>query len=424
MNFRLFPTLLVLAATPWLAATARADHPEDNADDARAGHSLHGDAFNEGPRQAAYLMEGMPKINFPVTTRSAEAQKFFNQGVGQLHGFWYFEAERSFRQAAALDTNCAMAYWGMAMANVNNARRAKEFTERAVAMTNGLGRRECLWIESMARFHKVDGKGERQSSRSRTGKTSSGSSTNKGSITGASTNNAPASTASSADSDRHRTFVRSLEQLIEEFPDDLEAKAFLVVKVWDNQKNGLRIPSHTAVDALANEVLAADPMHPVHHYRIHLWDEEKARRALNSAALCGQGSPGVAHMWHMPGHIYSRLNRHADVAWQQEASARVDHAHMMRDRVLPDEIHNYAHNNEWLIRSLSSQGRAREAVDLAKNMIELPRHPKFNTLTAYLHPTNEISTNNVQAYQRRTSSARHGRSSLAVQLVNHRSTLH
>ena len=58
------------------------------------------------------------------------------------------------------------------------------------------------------------------------------------------------------------------------------------------------------MDALANDVLAVDPMHPVHHYRIHLWDGEKERRALNSAALCGQGSAGIAHMWHMPGHIY------------------------------------------------------------------------------------------------------------------------
>jgi peroxiredoxin len=166
------------------------------------------------------------------------------------------------------------------------------------------------------------------------------------------------------------------------------------------------------VDALANDVLAADPMHPVHHYRIHLWDGEKERRALNSAALCGQGSAGIAHMWHMPGHIYSKLNRFADAAWQQEASARVDHAHLMRDRVLPDEIHNYAHNNEWLIRNLTYLGRAREGIDLAKNLVELPRHPKFNTLTAYLNPTNEISTNSVRAYQRRTSSARHGRTSL------------
>ena len=67
------------------------------------GHSHHGEVFDEGPRQQAYLMTGMPKIHFPVTTKSTEAQAFFEQGVGQLHGFWYYEAERSFRQAALLD---------------------------------------------------------------------------------------------------------------------------------------------------------------------------------------------------------------------------------------------------------------------------------------------------------------------------------
>jgi peroxiredoxin len=85
-------------------------------------------------------------------------------------------------------------------------------------------------------------------------------------------------------------------------------------------------------------------------------------------------------MWHMPGHIYSRLKRYRDAVWQQEASARVDHAHMMRDQVLPDRIHNFAHNNEWLIRNLIYVGRMHDAVDLAKNMTELPRHPKYNTL--------------------------------------------
>ena len=54
---------------------------------------------------------------------------------------------------------------------------------------------------------------------------------------------------------------------------------------------------------------------------------------------------------------------------------------MMRDRVLPDQIHNYAHNNEWLIRDMVFVGRMRDAIDLAKNMCELPRHPKYNTLT-------------------------------------------
>ena len=42
--------------------------------------------------------------------------------------------------------------------------------------------------------------------------------------------------------------------------------------------------------------------------------------------------------------------------------------------------HNFSHNNEWLTRSLRHHGRVAESVSLAKNMIELPRHPDYNTL--------------------------------------------
>src|SRR3954464_12522867 len=86
------------------AITVNADDEpkKDEKGEVIPGHSTHGDAFNEGPRQKAYLMEGMPKIEFPISTKNELAQKFFTQGVAQLHGFWYFESERSFRQVAAL----------------------------------------------------------------------------------------------------------------------------------------------------------------------------------------------------------------------------------------------------------------------------------------------------------------------------------
>jgi peroxiredoxin len=335
-----------------------------------AGHSSHGEAFNEGPRQKAYLMEGMPKIDFPITAK-VEAQQFFNQGIGQLHGFWYFEAERSFRQVAALETNCAMAYWGMAMANVNNEKRAKEFSKKAVSLKKHASRREALWIQALETFYKE---------------------------------------GSSATKQRHRDYVRNLENIVEQFPDDVEAKAFLVFKIWDNNSRDLQINSYVAVDALANEVLLRSPMHPIHHARVHFWNNEKDARALNSAARCGQGSSGIAHMWHMPGHTYSKLNRYADAAWQQEASARVDHAHMIRDRVLPDQIHNYAHNNQWLVEDLEYIGRVRDAIDLAKNLIELPRHPKFNAFSR---------TNSTGEYSSAGGSSSLGRSRLFETLIRY-----
>jgi peroxiredoxin len=306
------------------------------------GHSYHGEVFNEGPRQKAYLMEGMPKISFPVTTKSPEAQKFIEQGIGQVHGFWYYEAERSFRQAALLDKDCAMAYWGMAMANIDNANRGKKFMAECVKHKSGVTERETMYIDALDAWFKADNNKRKE---------------------------------------RNEAYTRALEKLLYKYPDDLEARAFLALQLWKNRDAGIPISSHLAIDAVQEQVFDRDPMHPAHHYRIHLWDYEKSDKALGSSALCGQSSPGIAHMWHMPGHIYSREKRYEDACYQQEASARVDHAHMMRDRVLPDQIHNFAHNNEWLIRDMMFVGRMRDAIDLAQNMISLPRHPKYNTPT-------------------------------------------
>ena len=308
--------------------------------DETPGHSLHGEAFNEGPRQTAVLMAGMPKISFPITTASAEAQKFFTQGVAQQHGFWYFEAERSHRQASALDPDAAMPFWGMALANVNNEKRAKGFLAKAVERKAKASKREQMWITSLENFYKDDKRDKKQ---------------------------------------RQLDYIKDLESIVQDFPEDIEAKAFLAWKIWD-ARGDVAISSNQAVDALLDQVFAANPMHPAHHYRIHLWDDNKPIRALKSDALCGQTSPGIAHMWHMPGHTFSKLNRPDDAAWQQEASTRVDHAYMMKTLVLPDQIHNYAHNEEWLIRTWNDLGRARDGITLAKALIENPRHPSFNTL--------------------------------------------
>ena len=106
------------------------------------------------------------------------------------------------------------------------------------------------------------------------------------------------------------------------------AKALLVNQLWLNSRAGLRTESRQANQGLLDHVFAGLAMHPAHHYRVHLWDtRETAHRVTDSAAVIGHAAPGIAHMWHMGGHIWARLDRHADAAWQQEASARVDHAH-------------------------------------------------------------------------------------------------
>jgi len=317
-------------------ATGRAEEAAKPSEPLQPGHSMHGEAFNEGPRQFAVLMPGVQSVHFAVTAKNPDAQRFFDQGVTQLHGFWYFEAERSFRQVAYLDPDCAIAYWGMAMANTNNEKRAISFIKEATKRRDKASPREQRWIDAWAAFYAEDKKDDKV----------------------------------------HRSeLVRALEELIYDFPDDIEAKAFLVFQLWDNQQHNVSLPSRLAVDALAQQVLAQAPMHPgVHHYLIHLWNNKGGdKRAVPDAAKCGQSAPGIAHLWHMSGHTFSELRRYPEATWQQEASARVDHAYMHRARILPEQIHNYAHNNDWLVKNLGYVGRVHDAMDLAKNLVELPR---------------------------------------------------
>jgi len=303
------------------------------------GHSVHGEAFNDGPRHTAYRMPGMGKVHFLASTKKPEAQAFIDQGVGQLHSFYYFESERSFRQAAKIDPDCAMAYWGMAMSNINNPKRAKGFLAEARKRAAQITHRESLYLTALESFHREG----------------------------------------VADRARRQSWLQGLETIVQEFPGDTDARAWLAMVIWQNSWDGSGIGSRQAVDTVLDTVLQVEPMHPgAHHYRIHLWDGFKPIRAEKSAALYAKTAPGIAHAWHMPGHTYTELKRYADAAYQQEGSARVDHAYMIRDRVMPFEIHNYAHNNQWLCTSLSHIGRVRDAIAVARNLVEQPRDPAKN----------------------------------------------
>ena len=176
-------------------------------------------------------MKGMGNVTFPVTTLNPFAQKFFNQGVAQIHGFWYFEAERSFRQVALLDPDCAMAYWGMAMANIQNAKRAKGLIKEAGSRKSKASPREVMWIESLAKFYDEEKRDEKT---------------------------------------RKKEYAADLEVIFKAFPEDIEAKAFYAKQVWDIG-NLTNVEREKAEKAL-NEVLATNPLHPCHHYRIHLWN--------------------------------------------------------------------------------------------------------------------------------------------------------
>ncbi len=252
---------LLAASVYWFRvfASVRGDEPvkptasasEANPAVPAPGHSVHGEAFNDGPAARGLRHARHGQGPFPGDHQEARAQAFIDQGVAQLHSFYYFEAERSFRQAAKIDPDCAMAYWGMAMANVNNPKRAKEFLKEARKRAASITRREALYLDALE-----------GSTRTAPTTRPSGRTGSRGSRR--SSRNSPA-TSTPAPGWR-----------------------------WSPGKTPCTgIGSRQAVDIVLDTVLQVEPMHPgAHHYRIHLWDGTKPIRAEKSAATYAKTAPG------------------------------------------------------------------------------------------------------------------------------------
>ena len=65
--------------------------------------------------QFAPLLEGMGETHFEISTDNDLVQQFFNQGIVLTFAFNHAEAERSFRQAAELDPDHPMPWWGISL---------------------------------------------------------------------------------------------------------------------------------------------------------------------------------------------------------------------------------------------------------------------------------------------------------------------
>lgn len=235
------------------------------ADGVRQGHSKHGSAFDAGLRSRPWEMKGIGEAPFPISTKSAEVQRWYNQGNALLHNFWFEEAERSFRWCHKLEPENAMVYLGLARCGLNwftlgyptpNMKRYQDFLSEAVKRKDSLPERERMYIEAW------------EESCLRPGVTK------------------PV-----------EVMIKKLSEVVISYPNDLEAKALLGLF---NINHG----SPVANDSLLQEILRVSPMHPgAHHARIHNWDGVSADQAINSCELYGKAAPGVGHSLHMPGHI-------------------------------------------------------------------------------------------------------------------------
>jgi tetratricopeptide (TPR) repeat protein len=304
----------------------------------------HTPSATQASTNPAQLMEGYGKVSMPITTKSAEAQQFFNQGLALLHSFWFYEADRSFERAAQLDPECAMAQWGIAMAAVNDARRDTAL-KRAKELAAQASPKEQLFLAAVeARY-----KGERATVQ------------NNGFL-GASS--------------EYQTALRKIVAL---YPDDLEAKLFLALASMSGyERDGTPRPGTVEAIALLQVVLAKDPQQlAAHHYMIHA--TEAGKRAVDgvpSADVYGSLAPKVGHAVHMPGHTYVHVDRWEDAAHAFENSAAVDRAYIRDNHEKTDHAAGpYGHNVHFLTMVYNYQGRYRDSLRASQEILDAGTKP-------------------------------------------------
>src|SRR5262245_56802868 len=116
----------------------------------------------------AQLLPGMGSYSYPIRTSSAEAQKYFDQGLALLYNFNHAEAERSFLKAAELDPKAAMPWWGVGIAlglNYNRdvaklegerGKRAYDAAQKAVTLSRGGSPIEAALADALAVRYSLD----------------------------------------------------------------------------------------------------------------------------------------------------------------------------------------------------------------------------------------------------------------------------
>jgi tetratricopeptide (TPR) repeat protein len=247
----------------------------------------------------------LSELHHPVTTRSEEAQRHFNNGVTLIWAFNHDEAVRSFEKALAADPNLAMAHWGIALAigpnynlDVDAARekRADEEIQKAKSKAEQFGATQVEkdYIAALARRF---------------------------------------SGAENPDLKKlAEDYAVAAAELAKKYPDDLHAatlaaEARMVLKPWalytkDNQP----VEGTQEIVAILESVLERDPDHlGANHLYIHAVEASKTpERALEAAARLPGLAPECGHLVHMPSHIYSLVGDHESAATTNEAAIDVD----------------------------------------------------------------------------------------------------
>jgi tetratricopeptide (TPR) repeat protein len=166
-----------------------------------------------------------------------------------------------------------------------------------------------------------------------------------------------------------------METLIDRYPDDLDAQAFLALEEMNGYKtNGHPRDGELYAQALLRNLLAAHPDNAAaNHYWIHaMEDSSRPEEALHSADILGKLAPNSGHMVHMPGHIYWRVGDYERARQSFIASVRVDEAYMAAQQIRPEEDWNYAHNLAYLVAAFAEAGHYKEGLEWAAKLRGMP----------------------------------------------------
>jgi len=308
-----------------------------------SAHGAHAPGA-EGGRPVLYNTLGT--YSYRITTSSAEAQRWFDQGLRLVYAFNHLEAQRAFREAARLDPACAMCFWGIAITEGSNYnaptdadREKKAFAaaQEASRLSSGARPPERAMIQALAKRHSTD----------------------------------PAAKRETLD----RAYADAMREAARQFPDDLEASTFFAdsmmnLRPWNLwTPEGAPQPGTEEIVATLERVIAKNPNHPgALHLYIHAVEASREPgRAEAAADRLRPLMPGAGHLVHMPAHIYWRVGRYGDAVATNIVAADADRAYFKT--ATPSPIYRglyYPHNIDFIWQSAAMQGRSAETLRAAR----------------------------------------------------------
>jgi len=285
------------------------------------------------------LLEGMGQYGHSISTRNPQAQKFFDQGLNLLYGFNRYEALRSFRKAAELDSTSAIARWGVAMAQGPHINMDLDGDANLQAY--------CKELEA-ARGIGQAAEADR-------------------------TYVAAALTRCGDGNDS--AYIAAMRDLARQYPDDLDAATFLAESLmipvrwrWWSRDGRPAGGVEEAVQVL-EEVMRRNPDHPgANHFYLHAVEMSRSpERAIPSAQRLMGIVPGAGHLVHMPGHIWLLMGDYEIAAATNERAAEVDRQYMAKTGVSSSSyVGYYIHNLHFVAMARAMQGRKADATKAAQ----------------------------------------------------------